>query len=131
LDLNRFKTINDTRGHLVGDRLLQAVAGRLRQAVRASDTVGRLGGDEFAVLLSSTDVDGATLVASKIVEAVSQPFAIDGALLSVGVSVGIACFPDHGTRAEQLLGASDRAMYTAKSAATGLAVAAAEPTPPV
>jgi len=131
LDLNRFKTINDTRGHLVGDRLLQAVAGRLRQAVRASDTVGRLGGDEFAVLLSSTDIDGATLVASKIVEAVSQPFAIDGALLSVGVSVGIACFPDHGTRAEQLLGASDRAMYTAKSAATGLAVAAAEPTPPV
>ena len=130
LDLDRFKAINDTRGHLAGDRLLQAAAGRLRHAVRASDTVGRLGGDEFAVLLPSTDIDGAVLVASKIVEAVSQPFAIDGASLSVGVSVGIACFPDHGTRAEHLLGAADRAMYAAKSAATGLAVAAAEPLPP-
>ncbi len=130
LDLDRFKAINDTMGHLVGDRLLQAAAGRICRAVRASDTVARLGGDEFAVLLPSTGVDGAALVASKIVEAVSQPFAIDGASLSVGVSVGIACFPDHGTRAEHLLGAADRAMYAAKSAATGLAVSAAEPTPP-
>ena len=115
LDLDDFKGVNDTLGHTVGDRLLQAVALRLVGAIRAEDTIARMGGDEFTVLLSDvTDGRGAATVARKILEAVSAPLVIDGHELRVTTSIGIAVFPGDGFDAETLLKNADRAMYRAK-----------------
>jgi diguanylate cyclase (GGDEF)-like protein/PAS domain S-box-containing protein len=115
LDLDDFKAVNDSLGHTVGDRLLQAVALRLVGAMRAEDTVARMGGDEFTVLLSDvTDGRGAATVARKILEAVGAPLVLDGHDLRVTTSIGVAVFPGDGFDAETLLKNADRAMYRAK-----------------
>ncbi|HEV7237829.1 MAG TPA: PAS domain S-box protein [Thermoanaerobaculia bacterium] len=115
LDLDQFKLVNDTLGHTVGDRLLQAIGARLVTCMRAEDTVARMGGDEFTVLLADiADRRGAALVAQKVLEAVRHPVTIDEHELYVTTSIGISVFPDEGTDAESLLKNADRAMYGAK-----------------
>jgi diguanylate cyclase (GGDEF)-like protein len=119
LDLDRFKAVNDTRGHIVGDSLLSAVASRLRGVIRDRDTVARLGGDEFAILQLdlSDSLEApmeATVLARRIVQAIKEPFALDGQLLRVGVSIGIAMAPDNGLDPVQLMKAADLALYRAK-----------------
>lgn len=119
LDLDRFKPVNDTLGHSVGDLLLQEVATRLQQCVRASDTVARIGGDEFVVLLQRVHQAGqAAAIAAKIHEAVSRPFTLDGHTLSITPSIGIAHYPEHGELAQELLKHADQAMYRAKHGKT-------------
>jgi diguanylate cyclase (GGDEF)-like protein len=122
LDLNGFKEINDTLGHHAGDRVLQCVASRLRTTLREADTVARLGGDEFAVLLPFADLDGALLAAQKLLQEVEQPCVIDHKSLSVRASLGIACFPEHGSSADALLQKADGAMYVAKTDGVGISV---------
>jgi len=124
LDLDRFKEINDTLGHHVGDLALQEVAERLSGALRASDTVARLGGDEFAVILPRGDRAGATRAARKIGAALKPPVEIDGRALHVGASIGIALYPPHGADPQTLLRRADVAMYVAKreSGGSGYAV---------
>ncbi|HYC93546.1 MAG TPA: PAS domain S-box protein [Thermoanaerobaculia bacterium] len=115
LDLDQFKLVNDTLGHTVGDRLLQAIGARLVTCVRAEDTVARMGGDEFTILLAElSERRGAALVAQKVLEAVRHPVTIDEHELYVTTSIGIAVFPDEGMDAEALLKNADRAMYRAK-----------------
>ncbi len=115
LDLDYFKTINDTLGHHVGDKLLQTVASRLRNSVRASDVVARLGGDEFAVLQRDAgQLRAPTKLAEKLQEAIEQPYTIGDELLHTSVTIGIALFPDHGDDPENLLRRADLALYRAK-----------------
>jgi diguanylate cyclase (GGDEF)-like protein/PAS domain S-box-containing protein len=117
LDLDRFKPVNDTRGHAVGDELLQAVALRIGALVRESDTVARVGGDEFAVILEGTSRhEEADVVAAKIAEALAVPFELGGCGLRVeiGASIGVALYPADGAGAEALVKAADAAMYGAK-----------------
>lgn len=115
LDLDHFKEVNDQLGHAAGDALLIAVAQRLRAQVRESDTVARLGGDEFTIILPSLrDGTDATCVADKIITAIRQPFLIAGREVTVGISIGIALFPEHGNVVELILNAADHAMYLAK-----------------
>lgn len=120
LDLDRFKEVNDTLGHHVGDALLKKVAERLRASVRESDTVARLGGDEFAILQSlpdaATEAEG---LARKILDLLSQPFDLDGHPVTIGTSIGIAFAPQDGTDADQLLKKADLALYRAKSLGRG------------
>ena len=120
LDLDRFKEINDTLGHHVGDRLLQAVAKRLSAAVRSGDTVVRLGGDEFAVLLPGTDAVRAEEAARRLLDAVCAPVALEGLQVDVGASIGVAVAPEHGLDLDALLQHADVAMYVAKEARTGV-----------
>lgn len=116
LDLNEFKQVNDTFGHAVGDLLLQEVARRLTQCVRASDTVARIGGDEFVVLLEQVDLpEYAQIVAKKIRAILSDPLVIDGARLAMLPSIGTAHYPDHGEDGAQLLKHADAGMYQEKS----------------
>jgi len=122
LDLDRFKDVNDTLGHQAGDLLLQGVAERLSQAMRAVDTVARLGGDEFAVLLAATDDTGALRAARKLLDALEAPIAVEGQPLHVGASVGIALCPAHGSDAQTLLRRADVALYVAKRARGGFAL---------
>jgi diguanylate cyclase (GGDEF)-like protein/PAS domain S-box-containing protein len=115
LDLDRFKHINDSKGHVVGDRLLQSVAHRLFACVRGSDTVGRLGGDEFVVLLWEVRrAEDAAITAAKILEAVRKPHLVDEDELHITGSIGIVTYPDDGTDAETLMKKVDLAMYHAK-----------------
>jgi diguanylate cyclase (GGDEF)-like protein/PAS domain S-box-containing protein len=116
IDLDRFKNVNDSLGHLVGDRLLIEVAQRLKTVVRDEDTVSRLGGDEFILLLPATDADGAIRVAEKIIQALTEAFLTEGNELSVTPSIGIAMYPADGQQAERLLQCADSAMYRAKEA---------------
>ena len=116
LDLDRFKHVNDTHGHAAGDQLLKVLAGRLDQVVRPHDTVARLGGDEFVVVCTDmTDHADLDVVISRISEAIEQRVMLDGAAVTVGVSIGVA-FADPGTSAtaESLLRDADAAMYRAK-----------------
>ena len=115
LDLDDFKGINDTLGHAAGDAVLKAVAGRLRDCVRDTDTVARLGGDEFAVLqVGGRQPTHATALAQRIVEAVAQPFDFAGHQLMIGVSVGIAVSPSDGDSPDQLMKNADLALYRVK-----------------
>ena len=115
LDLDRFKVINDSLGHNIGDQLLQAVAARVQTCVRDSDTVARLGGDEFTVLLPRLQrSDDAAPVAEKIIEAIRHPFQIEGREFFTTTSIGISLFPEDGTDAESLIKNADTAMYQAK-----------------
>jgi diguanylate cyclase (GGDEF)-like protein/PAS domain S-box-containing protein len=115
LDLDRFKHINDSLGHIVGDRLLQSVGHRLFTCVRSSDTVSRLGGDEFVALLWEVKhAQDAAITAEKILTALREPHQIDGHELHVTGSIGIVTYPDDGTDAETLMKKADFAMYHAK-----------------
>jgi diguanylate cyclase (GGDEF)-like protein len=115
VDLDRFKSVNDSLGHFVGDELLRWMAERLRGAVRGEDTVSRLGGDEFVVLLRQIEQDeDAATVGRKILEIAGTPFAINGQELSVTASVGAALFPEHGATAQMLITNADAAMYHVK-----------------
>ncbi|HJS59627.1 MAG TPA: EAL domain-containing protein [Vicinamibacteria bacterium] len=115
LDLDRFKVINDSLGHGVGDRLLQALARRIASTLRSEDTVARLGGDEFTLLLPNVGrVEDVTLVAEKLLEAVRRPVRIDNSELFVTASIGISLFPDDGDDPDVLVKNADTAMYRAK-----------------
>ncbi len=117
LDLDRFKTINDSLGHSVGDSLLKAVAQRLHNCIRGGDTIARLGGDEFTVLLPNVhDVGGPAHVAQNLLEVLRPSIAVDGHEVFVNASIGITICPDDGNTAEDLLKCADLAMYRAKSA---------------
>jgi diguanylate cyclase (GGDEF)-like protein/PAS domain S-box-containing protein len=120
MDLDRFKDVNDTLGHHSGDDLLQQVGARLRNTLRASDTVARMGGDEFAMILPTAgDADFAARVAQTLVKALEQPFTLDGHTVSIGASIGVAAYPEHGADAKVLLRHADVAMYAAKRAGVG------------
>ena len=119
-DLDRFKLVNDTLGHQVGDQLLREVARRLKQVLRDSDTIARLGGDEFAVLLPCNDVDDVSRVARKLRGALEEPIIVNGNTLSIGTSIGIALYPDDGADAGSLLRNADTAMYKAKQGQGGM-----------
>ena len=115
IDLNRFKPINDTLGHAVGDRLLAQVAERLRTTLRGEDVVARLGGDEFvAALFDITKREHAGHVAQKLIDALDEPFLIDSYELRLGASIGISVYPQDGLNTEILLRYADVAMYRAK-----------------
>jgi diguanylate cyclase (GGDEF)-like protein/PAS domain S-box-containing protein len=117
IDLDRFKLVNDSLGHEIGDKLLKVVAGRMHSIVRRIDTVSRMGGDEFIVLLSRIDApDDAARVAVKLIEAVSQPYTIELHELILTASIGISIYPDHGKEASSLLRNADASMYSAKEA---------------
>jgi diguanylate cyclase (GGDEF)-like protein/PAS domain S-box-containing protein len=115
IDLDRFKPINDTYGHGVGDKVLMQVADRLTSMLRTSDSVCRLGGDEFVILLESTgDLAGARLVARKTIKVLNEPIVVDNHTCHIGASVGISIFPDDAPDAETMLRHGDIAMYRAK-----------------
>ena len=117
VDLDKFKVVNDTWGHAAGDELLRQVAERLCICVRASDTVARIGGDEFVVLLPEvTEENGATVVAEKIQQTMDEPFLIDGQDVAIGVSIGIAHYPQDGLDMPTLLQQADEGLYRVKRA---------------
>lgn len=117
IDLDRFKPINDSLGHAAGDRVLKAVAERIRRTIRESDTAARIGGDEFVILLRSIQSRAdAACVAHKIGEAIDQPVDVDGHDLTVSASIGIAVYPEDGLDAAALSRHADAAMYRAKDA---------------
>lgn len=117
VDLDRFKPVNDSLGHAVGDLLLRAVARRMQQCVREADTIGRVGGDEFEVLLPSIDdAEQALVVAEKIRQALNQPFELTGGyVVSISSSSGVAIYPEDGEDESTLSRAADAAMYRAKA----------------
>ena len=115
IDLDHFKSVNDTLGHPAGDELLLAVAGRLKGCVRSADTVARLGGDEFTVILDEMNsVGDASVVSEKILWALSQPLEIKGRVLHISASVGVSLYPEDGSDADTLVSRSDNALYHAK-----------------
>ena len=115
LDLDRFKNINDSLGHSVGDALLRVTAERLKSVIRGEDTIARFGGDEFVMIIRGTQApDDAVRVAHKLLEAMRKPFVAFGRELVVSCSIGIALFPEDGTGAEDLVRNADSAMYHAK-----------------
>jgi diguanylate cyclase (GGDEF)-like protein len=117
VDLDKFKQVNDTYGHAIGDLLLQEVACRMVDCVRESDVVARIGGDEFLVLLPAIDEPGdAVLVAEKIRKSIDEPFNLNDVHLNISSSIGIAIFPDHGSDAESLNKNADAALYRVKAA---------------
>jgi diguanylate cyclase (GGDEF)-like protein len=120
IDLDRFKNVNDMLGHGVGDQLLVQAAARLQACARGDNVVARLGGDEFAVVLpylagAAREAPDAALLAGRIIEALAQPFHLQGQQLFVSASIGIASYPEDGASAEQLLKSADTAMYGAKN----------------
>jgi diguanylate cyclase (GGDEF)-like protein len=110
LDIDRFKLVNDERGHLAGDDLLRKVARLLEKHVRSLDFVARLGGDEFALILPETPIGAAAAVGERVRHAVESSLGP-----STTISVGVACYPEHGAGGSALLAAADRALYRAKS----------------
>lgn len=117
IDLDRFKVVNETLGHAIGDKLLKQVSARLLRSMREGDVLARMGSDEFAVLLSPADaLADATAVAGRIVKAIAAPFMIEGHQILIGASVGIAVAPDHGDTPDLLMKNADLACYDAKKA---------------
>ena len=115
IDLDKFKTINDSLGHVIGDGLLKGVSIRLRECLRDTDTLSRQGGDEFLIVLNNMrDTESITVVAEKILERMAEPFEIDHHELSISLSIGIAVYPDDGKDFDTLLKQADTAMYQAK-----------------
>ncbi|WP_243403471.1 MULTISPECIES: GGDEF and EAL domain-containing protein [Bacteria] len=121
IDLDRFKAVNDTLGHPIGDRLLARVSARLAQLMDASTVCGRLGGDEFAVVVrDATRIDAVEALARRIIDTLSQPYEIDAHTLYIGASVGLAIGPRDGRTAEMLIRSADLALYRAKDAGRGV-----------
>ncbi|MDR1969601.1 MAG: EAL domain-containing protein [Burkholderiaceae bacterium] len=117
LDLDGFKPVNDSYGHAAGDRLLIAVAQRLKECVRTCDTLSRLGGDEFVLLFSNLDNDRkADHAVERVISALAQPFIIDGHPLQISASIGVTLYPQDGADSDTLLRQADQAMYSAKQA---------------
>ncbi|MBE9568661.1 MAG: bifunctional diguanylate cyclase/phosphodiesterase [Proteobacteria bacterium] len=121
-DLNRFKEINDTLGHHIGDMVIKQTAIRLQEALRKNDTVARLGGDEFAMLLPNTSLDEAGHAIKKIFERFDTPFLVESHRLDVGISIGLVEYPTHGSEIGKLMQHADIAMYYAKNNHTGSAI---------
>jgi len=120
MDLDRFKDVNDTFGHHFGDVLLKQVAFRLRNQLHVDDTVARLGGDEFAIVLTSAfDANAVAMTARRILNSLQQPFVVEGQVLEVGASIGIALYPQHGADARTLMRRADVAMYATKQSNAG------------
>ena len=120
IDLDRFKAVNDTLGHPVGDRLLTRVSERLRQLMSAKEMIGRLGGDEFAVVVrDATDTVAVERLAQTIIDVLSQPYEVDAHTLYIGASVGLAIGPRDGRTAEMLIRSADLALYRSKDAGGG------------
>lgn len=119
VDLDRFKSVNDTLGHPIGDALLCAVTERLQLAIRGADIVARLGGDEFAVVQLGANPASATLLAERIIGTLSEPFDIRGHQVLIGASIGIALAPEDGKDPDQLLKNADMALYRAKTEGRG------------
>jgi diguanylate cyclase (GGDEF)-like protein/PAS domain S-box-containing protein len=116
IDLDKFKPVNDTYGHAVGDLLLKEVAARIRLCIRESDTVGRIGGDEFVLLLPQVgSAENALAIANKVREALNRPFLISAKQLNISSSMGVAIYPDHGANQPELEAHADFAMYQAKA----------------
>jgi len=127
LDLDGFKAVNDSFGHMAGDALLQLVAERLRGLVRASDIAARIGGDEFVVLSEQTERTQLQRFGERIVREISEPYELDsGHTLNIGASVGIALAPEHGRDMNSLMSAADAALYQAKSRGKSLCVIASQ-----
>lgn len=114
LDLDKFKSINDTLGHTAGDEVLKEAATRILSVVRESDTAARMGGDEFVLLLPGTDGQAALSVVEKLIKALQQPYYLEDQMLTVGTSIGISVYPDNGTDSDSLINHADTAMYHAK-----------------
>ncbi|MDW9406658.1 diguanylate cyclase, partial [Pseudomonas soli] len=119
IDLNGFKTINDSLGHAAGDQVLKTTATRLYEALRNSDSVARLGGDEFVTVLEGlsterTPEDEARVIAERLLVSLDTPISVGNTRRRVGVSLGIALFPEHGQTRDQLIHVADLAMYEAK-----------------
>ena len=128
VNLDEFEEVNETLGRETGNALLQAVAERLRGALRESDTVARIGSDEFGILpAGEADVESAAVIAWKLREALEDPFVVSGHVVNVSASIGIAFCPQHGRETTDLLRRADLAMHEAKRSGRGLAVFAAEP----
>ncbi len=119
LDLDRFKPVNDSYGHALGDGLLRAVAERLRSHIRGGDIVARLGGDEFTVLHRVADISGAVILAQRLIAVISAPYELNGLNIEIGMSVGIALTDGQGRDIERLLKNADMALYEAKAAGRG------------
>lgn len=120
LDLDRFKAVNDTLGHQVGDELLKAVATRIQGRLRGEDFVSRIGGDEFMLIHANAIGDSAEKLALRLIKAVSAPYEIEGNEIEVGLTIGIAHCPDDGADADELLRNADIALYQAKYAGRGV-----------
>jgi diguanylate cyclase (GGDEF)-like protein/PAS domain S-box-containing protein len=120
IDLDNFKTINDTLGHSVGDTVLQIVAGRLQSVVRERDMLARLGGDEFAIVLTDAgSVDEVAAIVQRLLRGLAVPCIAQGCSVTLGASVGIALLPEHGSSVDEALGNADLALYAAKAAGRG------------
>jgi diguanylate cyclase (GGDEF)-like protein len=120
LDLDRFKAVNDTLGHAVGDLLLRTVGDRLRTALRQSDLLARLGGDEFGILLQSELTQAElTELSRRLIDLLQRPYLIDGHIINIGASAGIASAPEDGTTRDQLLRSADLALYHSKATGRG------------
>ncbi len=122
MDLDRFKQVNNTLGHEVGDMVLIEVARRLKQTLRSSDSIARFGGDEFAALLEVPNLEGTVMVAEKMIEAISKPIQVDNLPISIGLSIGISSFPDCGVAAKDLLKRADAAMFEAKKESSSIVI---------
>lgn len=132
VDLDRFKEANDTYGHAFGDQLLIGVARRLEATLRGADVIARLGGDEFtAVLTTGADPAGTIVAARRLSEALGATMVVAGQDLRLKVSIGVACFPEHGHDPDELLRCADHAMYRAKRTGSGIVVYEPNPAPDV
>ena len=129
MDLDRFKRINDTLGHDVGDQVLVEIASRMIGALRSSDTVARFGGDEFVALLDIPDIQGAVAVAEKLVACVAEPIIVNKSQVGVGLSIGISTFSETCHDSRELLKKADQAMYAAKKSSSGIVVSSGDNLP--
>jgi len=121
LDLDRFKSVNDSYGHSAGDEVLKETAKRMVSVLRDSDVAARMGGDEFLLLLPETDADAAIRVAEKLLKILLLPYYVDEHILTLGASIGVAVYPEHTTDGETLINYADTAMYSAKDKKLGFA----------